>query len=64
MNESFAFLYSLHITLLRLYQDDEFFTMAARRLGAEGFSDEVLENIGSALFTVADFYNFLSNLQS
>ena len=46
----------------RLYEDDEFFSLAARRLGSEGFSDDVLDNIGSALFTVADAYNFLSDL--
>ena len=53
------------VTLLhRLYADDEFFSLAARRLGSEGFSDDVLDNIGSALFTVADAHNFLSDLQS
>lgn len=51
------------INISRLYADDEFFSLAARRLGSEGFSDDVLDNIGSALFTVADAYNFLSDLQ-
>ena len=52
------------VIISRLYEDDEFFSLAARRLGSEGFSDDVLDNIGSALFTVADAHNFLSDLQS
>ena len=54
----------IFMIISRLYEDDEFFSHAARRLGSEGFSDDVLDNIGSALFTVADAHNFLSDLQS
>ena len=50
------------ISFFRLITDDEFFSEAAARLGSEGFSDDVMENIGDALFTAADAYNFISDL--
>ena len=52
------------IIISRLSEDDEFFSQAARRLGSEGLTEDVMANIESALFTAAEAYNFISDLQS